>query len=63
MNQSLVSHLATAWRSKKFEPTEPVLSDDPLMRIIDFAVDTGIPDLAENADHYLYGFPKEVDDR
>lgn len=34
---------------------------DPLLRMIDFAVDTGIPDLAENADHYLYGHPKQSD--
>jgi hypothetical protein len=32
--------------------------DDPLLRLIGLAVDTGIPDLAENADHYLYGHPK-----
>ncbi len=33
--------------------------DDPLLRLIELAVDTGIPDLAENADHYLYGHPKQ----
>lgn len=25
----------------------------------DIAVDTGIPDLATNIDHYLYGLPKQ----
>jgi hypothetical protein len=34
-------------------------TDDPLLRLIELAVDTGIPDLAENADHYLYGHPKQ----
>jgi hypothetical protein len=34
---------------------------DPVWRMGDFAVDTGIPDLAVNIDHYLYGHPK-VDD-
>lgn len=27
-----------------------------------FAVDTGIPDLALNHDHYLYGHPKVADE-
>ncbi len=31
---------------------------EALFRMADFAVDTGIPDLATNADHYLYGHPK-----
>jgi hypothetical protein len=35
---------------------------DPLLRMIDFAVDTGIADLAENADHYLYGHPKQSEE-
>jgi hypothetical protein len=29
-----------------------------LFRMGDLAVETGIPDLATNADHYLYGYPK-----
>ena len=37
--------------------------DDPLWSIPDLAVDTGIPDLAVNADHYLYGHPKVTDGR
>ncbi len=37
----------------------PAPEDDPLWRIPDLAVDTGIPDLAVNLDHYLYGAPKE----
>jgi hypothetical protein len=35
--------------------------DDILFRMQEYAVDTGIPDLATNIDHYLYGHPK-VDD-
>lgn len=27
--------------------------------ILDLAVDMGIPDLATNIDHYLYGLPKQ----
>jgi hypothetical protein len=34
---------------------------DPLFRIGELAVDTGISDLSINVDHYLYGHPK-VDD-
>lgn len=35
--------------------------DDPLYRMADLAVETGIPDLATNVDHYLYGHPKAGD--
>ena len=34
---------------------------DPVFRMGELAVDTGIPDLGVNIDHYLYGHPK-VDD-
>jgi hypothetical protein len=30
----------------------------PLAGLIEFAMDMGIPDLAEQHDHYLYGTPK-----
>jgi hypothetical protein len=36
-------------------------TDDPLLGMIELAVDTGIPDLSENADHYLYGHPKRTE--
>jgi hypothetical protein len=41
----------------------PVRDDelDPIFRIAELAVDTGIPDLATNIDHYLYGHPKVTD--
>ena len=39
------------------ESSEP-LSSDPLYRLGELAVPTGIPDLASNIDHYLYGHPK-----
>jgi hypothetical protein len=35
--------------------------DDPLSRMADLAVETGIPDLSANVDHYLYGHPKASD--
>ena len=34
---------------------------DGLFRMSDLAADTGIPDLATNIDHYLYGHPKVTD--
>jgi hypothetical protein len=34
---------------------------DPLFRMDELATDTGIPDLATNIDHYLYGHPKVSD--
>lgn len=37
------------------------LTDDPLWRMADLAVDTGIKDLATNIDHHLYRHPKTDD--
>ncbi|MEX2170973.1 MAG: hypothetical protein WD851_16765 [Pirellulales bacterium] len=34
---------------------------DPVFRMGELAVDTGIPDLAVNINHYLYGHPKVKD--
>jgi hypothetical protein len=34
---------------------------DPLLRMLDLAVETGIPDLATNVDFYLYGHPKATE--
>lgn len=45
------------------EAPGPQSPDDPLFRISELAVDTGIPDLATNIDHYLYGHPKVSDGR
>jgi hypothetical protein len=41
---------------------ESLPQDDILLRMGEFAVDTGIPDLAVNIDHYLYGHPKVTDE-
>ena len=37
-------------------------SNNPLLKMLDLAVDMGIPDLAINHDHYLYGHPKVEDE-
>lgn len=37
-------------------------SRDPLLQMVELATDTGIPDLATNVDHYLYGHPRESED-
>jgi hypothetical protein len=37
--------------------------DDPLFDMSKYAGDTGIPDLAVNLDHYLYGHPRVKDAR
>ena len=37
------------------------VSEHPLLKMLDLAVDMGIPDLATNIDHYLYGHPKVTD--
>jgi hypothetical protein len=41
--------------------TIPKSELDPVWRMGELAVPTGIPDLATNADHYLYGHPKVTD--
>ena len=45
------------------EPAPTVRDEDldPAWRIAELAKDTGIPDLAVNLDHYLYGHPKVTD--
>ena len=40
------------------QPTDPDAGLDPAFKIGELAVDCGIPDLAVNLDHYLYGHPK-----
>lgn len=45
------------------EAKAPPAPDDRLFRMSELAVDTGIPDLATNIDHYLYGHPKVEDGR
>ncbi|MBN1393696.1 MAG: hypothetical protein JW959_01510 [Pirellulales bacterium] len=36
---------------------------DPVYRLYELAMPSGIPDLAENIDHYLYGHPKASDEQ
>jgi hypothetical protein len=43
------------------ESTGRSSGSDPLFRMTDLAVETGVPDLATNIDHYLYGHPKQSD--
>ncbi|MDZ4659733.1 MAG: hypothetical protein SH868_19335 [Bythopirellula sp.] len=42
-------------------PNDRSPKDDILFRMGELAMDTGIPDLAVNIDHYLYGHPKVTD--
>jgi len=37
--------------------------DDIVFRMGDYAIETGIPDLGVNIDHYLYGHPKQTDEK
>jgi hypothetical protein len=41
--------------------TKEALDLDPVFRMAELAVDTGIPDLGVNINHYLYGHPKVHD--
>ncbi len=45
------------------EPATTVRDEDldPAWRMAELAGPTGIPDLAVNVDHYLYGHPKVTD--
>jgi hypothetical protein len=39
-------------------PAVDAARSNDLERMADLAVETGVPDLATNIDHYLYGHPK-----
>jgi hypothetical protein len=45
------------------ENTSRSPQDDILFKMGDYAVDTGISDLAVNINHYLYGHPKRSDEK
>jgi hypothetical protein len=45
---------------KPVETPEIPVEDDPMYRIGELAIHTGIPNLARNIDHYLYGHKKEI---
>ena len=45
----------------ELEPNGEERRTDPLFRMTELAVDTGVRDLATNIDHYLYGHPKASD--
>lgn len=47
--------------SEPLDELKPKVFD--IFQMGDLAVDTGIPDLATNIDHYLYGHPKVTDDK
>ena len=63
---TLIENLLKTKEEKSDLPDE--MSDDfdpstaPIYRVHKYAVDTGIPDLAQNLDHYLYGHPKNRDE-
>ena len=52
----LVEPIVVGSEEENASTAEPI--DDPIFHIGDYAVDTGIPDLALNLNHYLYGHPK-----
>jgi len=45
------------------EKQAPKNDIDIVFRMGDYAIDTGIPDLGVNIDHYLYGHPKQTDEK
>jgi hypothetical protein len=51
----------TAVAVETVETGNDTAGDDSIYRIWQIAVPTGLPDLALNLDHYLYGHPR-VDD-
>lgn len=52
---------ATPAKAERVDVQKPAGADDRLYRLGELAVATGVPDLALNIDHYLYGHPR-VDD-
>lgn len=56
--EGTVVEVIAAPASKKLPDDDEL---DPIFRMDELATDTGIPDLATNIDHYLYGHPKVTD--
>ena len=52
-----------SWESVVAKAPLGTPEDDPAFKMAELAGPTGIPDLAVNADHYLYGHPKVSDGR
>lgn len=43
----------------EMDQDDPQAGDNPMLSwLLDLAIDTGVPDLAAQHDHYLYGTPK-----
>lgn len=53
----------TRVKVETLDAEKPSGDDDRLYRLAELAVPTGIPDLALNINHYLYGHPKVDDDQ
>lgn len=53
----IIHYLKTGMKESK-RKEKVVKGKDPLFGLKDIAVETGIKDLAEHHDHYLYGVPK-----
>jgi hypothetical protein len=53
----IIHYLKNGMKKRK-ERKKVKKGKDPLLSLKDIAVDTGIEDLAEHHDHYLYGVPK-----
>ena len=45
-------------RVELIEPGKSGNDEDQVYSLAELAVDTGVPDLSVNLDHYLYGHPK-----
>lgn len=53
----IIHYLKTGMKESK-KKGKVKKAKDPLFGLRDIAVETGIKDLAEHHDHYLYGVPK-----
>lgn len=49
-------------RVEVIEPSTTPAADDSVYSLDELAVDTGVPDLSVNLDHYLYGYSKASSD-
>ena len=53
----------TEVKIETIDEDKPTVSDDPVYRLGELAVPTGVPDLALNIDHYLYSHPRVRNDQ
>lgn len=60
---TLIENLLILKDQESDYPAKNRPSTAPIYKVHEYAIDTGITDLAENIDYYLYGIRRDEDDK